>query len=74
MKFYQFSLTTLEAESMWDFAQANHVSFNFMRQTDIEDGVDSLEAVLKRRNIYGGYMNEETYLVFRLTVPGVMVT
>jgi hypothetical protein len=72
MKFYQFSLAAVEAEAMWDFSQHNQVNFNFIRQTDLNPIEDPLEAALKRRYIYGGYMSEETYLMFRLIVPGVM--
>lgn len=71
MKFYQFSLAAVEAEAMWDFSQSNQVNFKFMRQTELDDLSDPIESALRRRYIYGGYMSEETYLMFRLTVPAV---
>lgn len=72
MKYYMFSLAALEAEAMWDFAQKNEVNFKFMKQTELKDDSDLIRAALNRRYIYGGYMSEETYLMFILTVPGVL--
>lgn len=65
MKYYLFSLTSLDAEAMWDFAKANQVNFKFFRQE--ENTGDPLG--LNKLYTYGGYMSEETYLMFRLTVP-----
>jgi len=69
MKNYQFSLSTLEAEEMWDFARTNEVNFHYVRQTVLSPSEDPLTAAINQRYIYEGYMSEETYLMFRLIVP-----
>lgn len=69
MKNYRFSLSPLEAEAMWDFARTNEVNFHYVRQTELPHNEDPLTAAINRRYIYEGYMNEETYLMFRLIVP-----
>ena len=62
LKRYEFSLTALEAEQLWDFAEIHQVNFHF---THITGNV----ANNTRRYTYEGFMNEETYLMFRLAIP-----
>jgi len=68
VKYYQFTLSSLEAEAMWDFAQKNQVNIHFESKTDPPEGADLLDPAFKRKYTYGGYMSEETFLMFCLTV------
>ena len=62
LKRYEFSLSALEAELMWDFAQLHEVNFHF---TKISGNV----VQNTRRYTYEGFMTEETYIMFRLAIP-----
>jgi hypothetical protein len=68
VKYYQFTLSSREAEAMWDFAQKNQVNIHFERKIDPVDEPDPMAAILKQKYTYGGYMSEETFLMFCLTV------
>ncbi len=50
---------------MWDFAQTNEVNFTFMRKVFYPMGVVPTEI----RYVYSGYMDRDTYLAFKLSVP-----
>lgn len=70
MKWHRFSLTSQEAELMWDFSMKHIVMFHFIRQTELDrSDPDIARAALSRRYIYEGYMDEDTYLIFRIMVP-----
>jgi hypothetical protein len=61
MKKYRFNLKPGDVEAMWEFAKHNQVNFHYCLKTE---GITSIAYYT-----YEGFMDAETYLTFRITVP-----
>lgn len=68
MRCHRFTLGCLEEEKMWEFSMGRNVLFHFVNKIEDPD-LDPLTAALTRKYVYDGFMDEETYLLFRLMVP-----
>jgi hypothetical protein len=68
IKKYRFMLFSRDAELMWGFAKNNQVAYHFVRKlsNDCADPVVAAETALY---VYEGYMTDETYLAFKISVP-----
>lgn len=68
MKLFRVGVSAIDAERMWDFAQANHMHVHYVRSIKKEcDNPDSTYNNIVY--IYEFLMTPETYTAFALSVP-----
>ena len=65
MRMYDFAVTTLNAEKMWDFSMSNSVNFHYVK---------TLTKGAEKIYVYEGLMTEETLVMFKLAVPTISPT
>jgi len=69
MKKFQVGVSAINAEKMWDFAQANHVHVHFIRS--IKHKYNPVNIYDNSIFVYEFLMAPETYTAFALSVPVV---
>jgi len=71
MKKHRFAIGVLGAEAMWDFAMCHEMNIHSL-PPEVPDISDLTEKHRKTLYVYEATASDETFLVFKLTVDGVM--
>jgi hypothetical protein len=72
VKYYHFGLHTMDVENMWDFAMKHEMNVHFVKTVFPPDDQDPITKFRKTIYIYKAFMTSETYLMFKIVVPGVL--
>lgn len=61
---YRFSVRIADIEAMWDFTEIHQINLHYVRTR-----MPAIE--LRERYTYEAFMCQDTYLLFKLSVPDV---
>jgi len=71
MKKHRFAIGVLGAEAMWDFAMVHEMNIHSL-PPEVPNISDPGEKHRKTLYVYEAIATDETFLVFKLTVDGVI--
>jgi hypothetical protein len=69
MKTFRVGVSAINAEKMWDFAQANHMHVHFIHSVVAGGPGNPIDMFNKTVYVYEFLMTPETYTAFALSVP-----